>query len=297
MNDLRALRVFSEICRLGSFSKAAVALGMAQPSISRIVRELEENVGSPLFLRTGRGVVPSEVGEVAFERAERLLLEADQMMVDLRNASDNPSGKVIVGLLPSVAQHVAADLTKHVANHAPEIFLSFRVGSSDQVDRWVSEGRVDIGLLGFYKGSDEGGGTVLFRSELLLIGSARHRCLPEVVNMQQLSEYPLVIAPEPNGLRLLLRDAARSVGSTLNVVVEAEAIELQKTIIQECLYFSVVARTAVEDELRSGIFHSARIESPQLLRSVVLTTTQQRPTSRAARLVTDVLIEKFRRSR
>lgn len=115
--------------------------------------------------------------------------------------------------------------------------------------------------------------------------------------MQQLSEYPLVIAPEPNGLRLLLRDAARSVGSTLNVVVEAEAIELQKTIIQECLYFSVVARTAVEDELRSGIFHSARIESPQLLRSVVLTTTQQRPTSRAARLVTDVLIEKFRRSR
>lgn len=297
MNDLRALRVFSEICRLGSFSKAAVALGMAQPSISRIVRELEEDVGSPLFLRTGRGVVPSEVGAVAFERAERLLLEADQMMVDLRNASARPSGKVIVGLLPSVAQRIAADLAKHVAIHAPEIFLSFRVGSSDQVDRWVSEGRVDIGLLGFYKESDKGNGTVLFRSELLLIGATRHRRLPDVVNMRELVEYPLVIAPEPNGLRLLLRDAAKSTGESLNVAVEAEAIELQKIIIQECMYFSVVARTAVEDELRSGVFQSARIENPQLFRSVALTTTQQRPISRAASVIADILIEKFRRSR
>lgn len=291
MNDLRALRMFVEICRLGSFSKAAVSLGATQPSISRVMKELEAEVGAPLFLRTGRGVVPSEVGLVARARAENLLLEADQMMVDLSNVAALPSGNVIVAVIPSIAHRFGANVFLAMKRRAPNVRLAFRVGASDQVERWVSEGRADVGLYGFYKSPPEKRARVLLQSDLVLIGSMRRDTLPAEVQFRDLEKYPLTIAAEPNGLRLLLRDTARTHGVTLNVEVDAEALELQMALVQDCPLYSVMAANAVVDLPKTEPLQIASIVNPALRRSVALITTQQRPLSRAARLVVSTLTE------
>lgn len=94
MVDLQHLRVFLRICELKSFTKAAVSLGVTQPSVSYTVKELERAWGAELFYRTGRGVVLSEFGEHAALRARSLMDAADEVFEELRSHNGLPSGVV-----------------------------------------------------------------------------------------------------------------------------------------------------------------------------------------------------------
>ena len=94
--ELADLRIFVRAAELGSFSKAAVTTGVAQPTVSRVISDLEAEWDGPLFYRTGRGVTLSELGEEALTKARFLLREADQAAEDLKAFSRLPSGIVSI---------------------------------------------------------------------------------------------------------------------------------------------------------------------------------------------------------
>ena len=108
--DLERLRLFVRVAELGSLTKAASALNMVQPVISRRIVGLERTVGGQLFQRTGRGVVLSPLGRMLLPRARDLLQEADELLEDARAANNEPAGEVRVGLLKSLAVPLVANL-------------------------------------------------------------------------------------------------------------------------------------------------------------------------------------------
>ncbi len=89
--DLKNLRMFTRIAEAGSLTRAAAALGIAQSALSRQLSELEQEFGGRLFFRTGRGVLPTELGESLMPRAQALL-EADQLLEEARAAQRKPAG-------------------------------------------------------------------------------------------------------------------------------------------------------------------------------------------------------------
>src|SRR5690349_10313297 len=95
--DLGSLQVFVRVAELGSISKAAFSLGTSQPTVSRIVSELEQELGGDLFYRTGRGVSLSELGEMILHRARGLINSAQQMTADAQDFGKAPAGNVCVG--------------------------------------------------------------------------------------------------------------------------------------------------------------------------------------------------------
>src|ERR671912_2845649 len=91
--DTRYLRSFLRTAELGSISRAAVSLGLAQPSLSQQLLRLEDEVGFQLFHRTARGVIITEVGRVFRERARQILFSAEQAIQDARHLKEEASGQ------------------------------------------------------------------------------------------------------------------------------------------------------------------------------------------------------------
>lgn len=284
--DLKELRLFVRASEMHSFSRAAVSLGIAQPTISRVVGELEAEWGGPLFYRTGRGVTLSELGELAVQRVRFLLQEADQVCEDLRGFSQLPSGIVSVGLPPSIVASVIPELVNRLRAELPGIHLRIHEGFSDQITRWIAGGTVDIGIYSKYKeGRPAGDGTLLLESPLVLAGAAGNCDLPAEIDFARLAGFPLVLPVVTNGLRMIVDAIARKLKVSLRVVVDAESTLAQKAIAARCGCFMIKAPHTIADEKAKGVYSTSVIRAPYIQRHVVLVTGQQRPLNRASREV------------
>jgi LysR family nitrogen assimilation transcriptional regulator len=283
--NLSSIGTFTRVAELGSFSKAAVSLKIAQPSISRIISELESTIGGELFYRTGRGAKLSELGEMLLPRAQALLQTAEQLETDAAGFGRAPVGNVSVASLPSLTQPLASTLYNYVREHTPGIKLRLIEGFSDQVERWVAEGAVDIGLLSKYKNVLASRDDVLFRADLMLVRAGNVASGPKVVQFADLDGLPMVLPSSTNGLRIVLEETARRHKIKLNVVVEAESLVAQREIVIKCGCNSVMARQALDEIGPGQSLVGSRINEAGLERYVVAATTQQRPLSKAARVV------------
>lgn len=281
--EIEALALFVKAAELKSFSRVGIALGLSQPSISRPIADLEARLGGPLFYRTGRGVGLTELGEILLPRARALLESAEQLLSDALAHGKSPAGHVTIAALPSMMTVLAPVLYRRVTLQAPGIRLKILEGFSDQVERWLSDGTVDIGLLSRYREPKPGQAEPLFRSQLVLVRAASEARPPEVVRFEDLAGLPLVLPSHPNGLRIILEDTARRLNIELDVVMEADSLSAQCEVVRQCGCYSVIASQALES-FGQGLAGS-RLEQPELARYAIVSTTQQRPLSRAARVV------------
>lgn len=287
MIDLSELRIFAAAAERNSFTRAAIDLGVAQPTISRIVKTLEEEWDEPLFYRTGRGVRLSEFGEVVYEHARQLLRNADQVSEDLRAMSRTPTGEVALGVPPSMISAVVPRLVKSICDKAPGIRLRILEGFSDRIERWLANGSVEVGVFSKYREVDQPGEPALFTSPLMLASPSSAPLSSKTVEFQKLATIPLVLPMAPNGLRVVVETVARRFRFSLKVLVDTESITAQKLVAEHCGCHMIKALHTIVDDRNSGRFDASLIVNPSILRCVVLHTTQHRPLTRAGRMVAD----------
>lgn len=296
MVELQHLRLFVRVSELNSFSETAIAVGLAQPSVSRIVKELETAWGGALFYRTGRGVTLSELGEAALPRARALINEADQLSHDLRARSGVPSGTVSLGVSPSLAPTLVPGLVNQLRSEAPGIRLRIHEGFSDQIERWRAGGEIDIGVWSNFReaGSDTGGEAALFTSNLVLVYPPGTGPVPAEIDFADLGAFPLAMPAAPNGLRTIFEDVARRKRMTLNITLETDSIIVQKQVCQNCGCHLIKSPETISEEIELGTYRTSVIVNPTVQRYLLLDTTRLRPTSRAAREVASRLTTMLR---
>src|SRR5579871_4343056 len=117
--DLRRLRYFVAVCDHGGFSRAAAAIGVAQPALTRQIQLLEDEVGQPLLKRTARGAMPSEAGWFLLARSRGHLEGLDEALHELRGSIPGPIGPLALGVCPSIAPIFLEGLMDHVAREYP----------------------------------------------------------------------------------------------------------------------------------------------------------------------------------
>ena len=286
--DLDKLKLLVRVQELKSFSLAAVDLGVAQPTVSRVIKDLETDWGDRVFHRTGRGVTLTEFGEQAVARARLLLAEADRMTQDLKGMSREPVGKVSLGLAPSLAQTLAPPLVRQLARETPGIALRIHEGFSDQIERWRAAGDIDVGVWSNFRVVESGDENrkALFRSNLVLVGPGDGPRMPASMPFEDLAHYPLVLPAMPNGLRAICEEIARRKNIALKIPVETDSLIVQKQVCQHCGYYLIKAPETMAQEVRQGIHQTSVITEPTVQRFLLLDTTRQRPLSRAALEVT-----------
>src|SRR6201994_2665732 len=108
--DFRQLRTFSCVAELGSLSKASDTLRVAQPALSRQIKLLEHELRTELFIRNGRGMVLTDSGRLLLSRTAGIVRQLDQIRDDIQSSGGPPTGRVVLGLVPTVSCVLSARL-------------------------------------------------------------------------------------------------------------------------------------------------------------------------------------------
>lgn len=284
--NLKQLETVALVAELGSLSRAARALGIAQSLVSRTIAQLETEWGDRLFERTGRGVVLSEFGKRVFPDIELLLAQSARLHDEVRNAAGVPFGLVRLGVLPSITRRLIPALFADLRDTAPGVRLRVTEGFSGQLDEQLDSGHLDLAVINRY-------GAEPRRDEDVLATVASHViCLPDhpiaaqpTVAFERLHGVPLVLPPAPNGMRSILEQHARHRGISLDVAIEVESLNTMKEVALSGHAATILSRLAVDDEVTAGRLAAVEIVEPTVTRLIALRVTQHHPMSRAARLV------------
>ena len=290
------IRLFLEVVDAGSFSRVAAQRRTVQSHISRQVSALEQACGAPLFRRTGRGVVLTDFGEYVEKQVRGWLRSSDELFDTIRHTSAVPMGEVRIGALPSAAHPLLTHLFQQLDSRYPAIKLNVREGQGDELDALLDIGSVDMAILFRYQaptGSDE---TWLATANTYLVSSPD--CPPtqeETMDFRQLKGLPLVLPRRPAHWRAILDETARSQGFTLQPVIEADSLRLQKEAVATSRrVHAVLGPFAIDDEIRSGRLRATRIINPNLKRYVTLALPKQGNLTQAGKVVAKMIEETVR---
>lgn len=145
--DLKQLEYFVRVAELGSFTRAAAALDVAQSALSRQIRLLEVELRQNLLVRNGRGATPTEAGRLLVEHGRGILHQMARAREDMDRMRGGLSGRVAIGLPNSVARVMTVPLTRAFRQELPEARLSISEGLSGAILEGLVSGRLDIVVL------------------------------------------------------------------------------------------------------------------------------------------------------
>lgn len=142
--DIRQLRVFVEVVRHGGFSAAARVIHATQPTVSKAVALLEEEVGTPLLERDRHGVRMTQAGEVVYRRAQAMLVERDDLRAELAELKGLHRGELRLGLPPLGSDMLFAPLFAAYRARYPSIDLHLLEQGSEALEESLLGGRIEL---------------------------------------------------------------------------------------------------------------------------------------------------------
>jgi len=292
--DLRQIEYFVRVAELGSFTRASVVLGIAQPALSRQIRLLEVELEQSLLIRTGRGVRTTEAGQAMLEQGRGVLHQVSRLRDELGRIRGGITGGVNVGLPPSLSRLVSVPLVRAAARTLPEVRLSISEGLTTSIQQALVSGQIDLALLYHLERSahPDLDGEFLREEPLYLFTRYRAGTRATSVPLAALAQYPLVIPRRPNAFRVLVEDALIHGGHCMHIAMEADGIDAILGLVAEGVGAAVLGASAVATAARSGRYRVHPISG--LAASIHLATSAQRPTTKAQREMMRLLRQTLR---
>ncbi|WP_307976496.1 LysR substrate-binding domain-containing protein [Vibrio metoecus] len=143
--DIRALRYFVELINQQSFTKASERLFVTQPTISKMIRNLEQELEQPLLHREGRRFWLTEAGEIVYQRAQQILTQMQQLEAELTDLNQLQRGHLRLGIPPMVG-HVYARLFRQYRQTYPNVELTVVEYGGRKIEQAILDGEIDVAV-------------------------------------------------------------------------------------------------------------------------------------------------------
>jgi DNA-binding transcriptional LysR family regulator len=262
---LQQLRYFLAAAEHGSFTAAARALFIAQPSLSEQVRQLEAELGVELVARVGRGIVLTEAGRAFRPEAERILDGIDRARDAVRDVRELRGGTLSFGMFGTASAYLVAGLALDFRRRHPDVRLRLVGQNSSLVADAVRAGRLEAALVVLPVDDDGLDVRPVHREELVVISrDPAHVAAP--MTMERLAALPLVLYDvgfgQADPTRRQLVERAQLAGVTLTAVVEVEDMEAALQLAQRGVGATVVARAVLRDRRGARALHVVGFEEP-----------------------------------
>ncbi|VDC22347.1 LysR family transcriptional regulator [Pseudogemmobacter humi] len=281
--DITQIRTLIQVAETGSLSKAADRLCIAQPALSRHVRMLEEELGTRLFERHGRGMVLTEQGQIALRHAQRIVAEIDEMRISVADESESLRGHIAIGLTPTVSDILAVPLFDTIREACPYATVRIVNSYSLYLMDWALQGKIDVLVLYDPLGIRSLRAEPLVEEDLYAVAPPEAGLQPDMpLNVRDLRDAPLALPGRDHSLRILVENAAKACRSTLNVVVEADSLSIVRDLVREGRCWTILPLAAVQDDLAAGRVSVAPLASPVIKRKLELCFPSDRPVSQLA---------------
>ncbi len=291
--DLKQIEYFVRVAELGSFTRAAVVLNIAQPALSRQVRLLEVELRQNLLVRNGRGAIPTEAGKLLLEHGRGILHQVERAREELGRVRGALAGRVAIGLPTSVARVMTVPLTRAFRNDLPEVHLSISKGLSGAILGGLNSGHLDLVVLYNAQPSRETDVAHLLDEDLVLVRARPPGLLedppPGPIALSEVAQLPLVIPTRPNAIRMHVESEMAQIGCTPQVALEIDGVSAILDLVADGAGCAVLSRNALLNSPRPSAYTAQAIGTPPLRIALSLATSLQRPSTQVQKAALDLV--------
>lgn len=289
--DLNDLQAFRAVVVHGSFRKAADAVLISQPALSRRIEKLEAALGVRLFERTTRRVSLTQVGRAFAPKAERLLDDLDDALMGISDVASTRMGQVTVACVPSTAYFFMPQVVKAYHQLYPRIRLRIIDSSAHDVHGAVASGEADIGLT-FMGNLNKDVDFELLVEEHYVVACRRDHPLAgrESVTWEEYWSHEYISVDRTSGNRLLLDKALMHLTPTRPSICETRHVVTMIGLVETGLGIAAVPAMAMPLGEHPTLTHVPLIE-PRVQRSVGLIKRHGRDLSPAALELERLILE------
>ena len=298
--DLKQIESFVRVAEMGSFTRAAAVLGIAQPLLSRNVRQLEVDLHQTFLLRNGRGVTLTEAGRVMLEHGRGILHQVALAREELGSVRGALAGRISIGLPPSLSKLVTVSLVREFCKQLPEAQLTLTEGFSLAMSEGLRAGRLDMVLL--YNAAPAPDLEIKnLHDEALVLFSARATSsakahptsvsLKTQMTLQNVAALSLIVPSRPNAFRLLIDTEMMRIGCKPNIQLEIDGLNSILDLVREGMGFAVLppyAQRASRNSQGTQPFVTHSIIRPKLVSQLMLVTSSQRPSTETHRAAMEI---------
>ncbi len=290
--ELSQLRTLIHVAELGSLSKAADRLRIAQPALSRQVRMLEEELGVALFTRHGRGMVLTDHGREALKHASRIIAELDELRTAASDVDTPLSGQIAIGLPPTVADIISVPLVAAFGKSHPNAVLRLVSAYTGYLLDWLHRGEIDLAVLYDPRSARSLRSRPLLLENLFLIGPPEAGfSTVRAIAFKDLEGKRLLLPSVRHGLRTIVERCAVEAGISLDVVVEADSYATLKDLVRHGHGWTILPLAPIHEDVVGGRLTAAPLIDPVPMRRLVLSFPADRPVPRLARFAGQAIVD------
>lgn len=283
--ELSALDVFASVVKHGSFGKAAKAHGIAQPSVTSRMRNLERQLGVTLFDRGPNGSTPTPEGVVVSGWADAILLAAHELEAGLEALKAEQAGKLRIAASYTIAEYLLPGWLSRFTREHPEDTISLDVENSTHVLEQLARGEADLGFIETPLPTPNMNELIVAHDQLVTVVPPGHPWAQrESIEMSELAQTPLVMRERGSGTREALDRALVEQGLVPpDSVLELGSTSAVRSAVLNGQSPTVISRLAVADQLALGHLHEVEVANFNVERDLRAVWPEGKPLSKLAR--------------
>jgi DNA-binding transcriptional LysR family regulator len=243
---------FLEVSRWRNLSRAAEALHVTQPALTARIRQLEVELGAPLFERSSRGMRLTDAGRAFLPYAERAVEALDAGRTLVGEHARGTTGRLTIGTAPAVGAYVLPGLLARYVERFASVRLVVRTGHSEEIVELVARGELDVGLI---RELHHPGVTVrtLYEDELMLVVPPHHEFAGHgAIDVERLADATLILFDRTSSYYDLTNAIFRAAGVAPRSTIELDNIEAAKQMVRGGLGVALLPHTAIAGDVARG---------------------------------------------
>lgn len=291
--EIRKLEAFCKVIELKSFTRAAEAMLLSQPTISEHIRSLEEELSQKLVDRLGREAEPTPVGRLLYGYAQKIIQTRREAVQAVEQYSGKLVGRIMIGCGTIPGTYILPRLIGQFRIQYPSIKATLCISSSRTISKKVLEGELEIGVVGA-KWNESGLNWIeMFSDELTLAVHPGHPwALKESVSLKDVLQEPFIMREAASGTRKVFSKILEDNGlkeSSLQEVAEIGSTAAIKEAVKAGIGVSILSRYAVYDDVNCGRMVAVAVQENKLQRPFYLIQRKNRELSPVTSVFLDYL--------
>ena len=275
--NLNQLRVFHAAAKAQSFTRAAEALFLTQPGISKYIKELEEYYGVRLFERIGRRVLLTNAGEILYAKTETIFNIIGQVKIEIDELQGLNRGTLNIGASITIGIYILPDVLGRFRTMHPKIDVRLEIALNRQIADMLLDNSIDFGFLGAHVHDHRLVTTPFFEDELVLIVPGNHEWAKrDKVAPNDLMGSPFIFSGRGSGTREVIEERLDRLGIVLKNTMEFGHTEAVKKAVEAGLGISIVSKATVSREERLGVVKALHISGIDLKRTFYFAHRKER---------------------